>query len=669
MDSSVSGSGSGSNRIDIFEIYRRYCDIVSGNGYACREQGCRPNDKLQGVKYSSEALAQLLKLVELRAQTSQAKRFAPLVPALGTRSLNFDDLFELMSRLNLMVDSCEFTCFYEFVFFMYRENGQKNITVSRAIVAWRLVLAGRYAGLQERSDEAGPRRRDMDEGEEGQYQELAASFSQTVAIQKPQKVVEINEDLLEECSKNCRFSILGEFVTDRKLNGLVATRTTVKAWKTKVLYQQPWSSDGLVMCWWSPEMEVATIKLHMVPIWVQLHDLPPNLLTYKIIHRLVSEVGDVDEVDLQKGGYHQRSYVRSRVLIDISKPLQGWLPVHRKPTNKVDIVELKYERLPIFSYHCGVIGYADRNWLKKVLGELRMKPPNEVDRARSQQWRWLEDDNSLSMTRDKEDLVLSERLRRDRFRKQTPDSPRSLITRTNAKTPSGSGAWPVLIDDFVEHMYRITGSNSCSTGSFDCSCSVPEAQLWMSNSCLPGLKIFSGSKRKSLVDSGGDEVVSPNSLVPDSASPKKRNRPVGSLNDSPCALKESFLKPLVIEARANTRQESAKIRNRRLQKKFNGSSVRPRLSVFCSAKQLYAMLVDDQNKKCLFYGSTLQNSIRENPSFSTIEAAQRVGEELVKACIDLKIHEISSYDRNGFARGERMQAFEIAIFRHGFLPR
>ncbi|XP_077224186.1 uncharacterized protein LOC143857618 [Tasmannia lanceolata] len=94
---------------------------------------------------------------------------------------------------------------------------------------------------------------------------------------------------------------------------------------------------------------------------------------------------------------------------------------------------------------------------------------------------------------------------------------------------------------------------------------------------------------------------------------------------------------------------------------FNGSSVRPRLSVFCSNKQLYAMLVDDQNKKCLFYGSTLQKSIRENSSCSTIETAQRVGEELVKACVDLKINEISSYDRNGFSRGERMEAFEIAM--------
>ncbi|MED6220027.1 hypothetical protein PIB30_041199 [Stylosanthes scabra] len=126
-------------------------------------------------------------------------------------------------------------------------------------------------------------------------------------------------------------------------------------------------------------------------------------------------------------------------------------------------------------------------------------------------------------------------------------------------------------------------------------------------------------------------------------------------------------KPLVVEARGNTRIESPKIRNRRIQKKFNGTARHPRLSVFCSDKQLYAMLVDDKNKKCLFYASTLQKSIR-NPPCSTTEAAQRVGEELVKACTDLNINEISSYDCNGVRRGHRLEAFEIAISSYGFLP-
>ncbi|CAM8984111.1 unnamed protein product [Rhodiola kirilowii] len=130
-----------------------------------------------------------------------------------------------------------------------------------------------------------------------------------------------------------------------------------------------------------------------------------------------------------------------------------------------------------------------------------------------------------------------------------------------------------------------------------------------------------------------------------------------------------LMNPIEMKAKGPTRTESPKIRNRRVRKKFDGSAKRPRLSVFCSDRQLYAMLIDDHNKKCLFYGSTLQRSMREDPPCTKIEAAKRVGEELTRVCKELGINEISSYDRNGFACGEKMQAFEIAVYEHGFLPR
>uniref|UniRef100_A0A0E0IKA8 glucomannan 4-beta-mannosyltransferase n=1 Tax=Oryza nivara TaxID=4536 RepID=A0A0E0IKA8_ORYNI len=112
-------------------------------------------------------------------------------------------------------------------------------------------------------------------------------------------------------------------------------------------------------------------------------------------------------------------------------------------------------------------------------------------------------------------------------------------------------------------------------------------------------------------------------------------------------------------ARHGARKENPKVRNHRLQKKFNGTATKPRLSVFCSNRQLYAMLVDDHNKKILFYGSTLQKAICGDPPCGAVEAAGRIGEELIRACKELDITEISSYDRNGFARGEKMMAFEV----------
>ncbi|XP_028751237.1 50S ribosomal protein L18, chloroplastic-like [Neltuma alba] len=91
---------------------------------------------------------------------------------------------------------------------------------------------------------------------------------------------------------------------------------------------------------------------------------------------------------------------------------------------------------------------------------------------------------------------------------------------------------------------------------------------------------------------------------------------------------------LVVEARANARKESAKIRNRRMQKKFDGTPRRPRLSAFCSEKQLYAMLVDDQNKKCLFYGSTLQNLSDKIPLVPILKLLNVLGRNLSKPALN-----------------------------------
>ncbi|KAI9153506.1 hypothetical protein LWI28_012446 [Acer negundo] len=126
-----------SNHFDIFEIYHRYCEIRSQNADVRKEEGYRQGDESQKAKFSREALAELLKFV---------------YSTVHKRNSVFDALFKLMSRLNLMGDFSEFSRFYDFVFFMCREHGQKNITISRAVVAWRIALAGRFRLLNQWCD-------------------------------------------------------------------------------------------------------------------------------------------------------------------------------------------------------------------------------------------------------------------------------------------------------------------------------------------------------------------------------------------------------------------------------------------------------------------------------------------------------------------------------------
>ncbi|KAJ0432964.1 putative defective-in-cullin neddylation protein [Helianthus annuus] len=123
-----------SDRLDIFQIYRRYCEVTSealrygGDGY-------RPVNESKKAKFYRDALSNLLQFVESRVVDKR-------MPIL-------EEIPMLMSRLDLMADSFEFTRFYNFVFFISRENGQRSIAVSRAIMAWKLVLSGRFRLLNQ----------------------------------------------------------------------------------------------------------------------------------------------------------------------------------------------------------------------------------------------------------------------------------------------------------------------------------------------------------------------------------------------------------------------------------------------------------------------------------------------------------------------------------------
>ncbi|KAL2898483.1 DCN1-like protein [Bienertia sinuspersici] len=124
-----------STQFDIFSIYRRFSDIKAGNIYPGGGVDNMLNDDSEKVRCFREAMFQLSKLVHSSVNTS----------------LILGELHKLMSCLN-MGDFSEFSNFYDFVFFVCRENGQKNITVSRAIAAWKIVLSGRFRLLNQWCD-------------------------------------------------------------------------------------------------------------------------------------------------------------------------------------------------------------------------------------------------------------------------------------------------------------------------------------------------------------------------------------------------------------------------------------------------------------------------------------------------------------------------------------
>lgn len=96
-----------------------------------------------------------------------------------------------------------------------------------------------------------------------------------------------------------------------------------------------------------------------------------------------------------------------------------------------------------------------------------------------------------------------------------------------------------------------------------------------------------------------------------------------------------------------TRAEGRKRRHLRLRKKVQGTSERPRLSVFRSSKHMYAQLIDDTNGHTLAAASTLDLELRGQLEKSgDREAAKAVGRLIAERAKAKDITQVV-FDRGG----------------------
>ena len=106
-------------------------------------------------------------------------------------------------------------------------------------------------------------------------------------------------------------------------------------------------------------------------------------------------------------------------------------------------------------------------------------------------------------------------------------------------------------------------------------------------------------------------------------------------------------------------------RKLRIRNKVVGTDQRPRLSVFRSARHIYAQVVNDAQMRTLATASTLSPDLRGTlQSDSKTVAAQKVGALIAKICAERKIDKVV-FDRNGYLYHGRVKALADAAREGG----
>lgn len=118
-----------------------------------------------------------------------------------------------------------------------------------------------------------------------------------------------------------------------------------------------------------------------------------------------------------------------------------------------------------------------------------------------------------------------------------------------------------------------------------------------------------------------------------------------------------------IRNRTNSKKSVRYKRKRRIRSTLEGSSARPRLSVFRSNKQIYTQLIDDEKRITLAAASTVDEEIKGKAA-SSIEGAKRVGTLLAKRALAKNIKSIV-FDRSGYLYHGRVKALADAAREGG----
>ena len=102
-------------------------------------------------------------------------------------------------------------------------------------------------------------------------------------------------------------------------------------------------------------------------------------------------------------------------------------------------------------------------------------------------------------------------------------------------------------------------------------------------------------------------------------------------------------------------------RKKRIRKKINGTQERPRLSVFRSARHIYAQVIDDVKQHTIVAVSSFG---KEGVARANVANCKALGQKLAAACLAKEVKTVV-FDRNGCNYHGRLKALADGVREGG----
>ncbi|KAK5824612.1 hypothetical protein PVK06_019393 [Gossypium arboreum] len=102
----------------------------------------------------------------------------------------------------------------------------------------------------------------------------------------------------------------------------------------------------------------SAILLNFIEFWVQIHDLPPGLITKTIAMQFREFLGKFLEYDTSILTLGLEKFMRTRVRLDVSNPLKQKKKIQIGKATAVYAC-FQYEKLSLFCFICGKLGHGE----------------------------------------------------------------------------------------------------------------------------------------------------------------------------------------------------------------------------------------------------------------------------------------------------------------------
>lgn len=243
----------------------------------------------------------------------------------------------------------------------------------------QVCTKGSKSDLQGNNMEENSKNMDEDSRTEEIHKQLESLSLEEI---EKRRVVEIEEDDIEETNKDFSNSVTCKILFERVINKEVFMDMIPRIWRVegKVMIKKagrniylckfrnirnmnriskggPWSFDDALLLFDEPKGNCNIIAFRYVSFWIHFHNLPRVCFCRKYAEVLGNAISIIERADTDEYGKMEGETLRLKIIIDVNEPIKRGTYMKIGSKEEMVWILITFEKFPDFCYYCGMLGH------------------------------------------------------------------------------------------------------------------------------------------------------------------------------------------------------------------------------------------------------------------------------------------------------------------------